>query len=297
MADDNAGAQARTSSSSTPKSQGAASPGPIAAQGPQADAGDGSEFVPLKTAGTEAGLKRQCTIQDEDQLFRNLSRRRTCGTAPAAEQDEESREVERLMSRLFGRARRAQGEKEEAQHSGVVFRGLTVKGVGLGAQLQPTVGDMFAGLPRLVRGLARGGLRAATAQPAVRELISQFDGCVRPSELLLVLGRPGAGCTTFLKAFCNQRGGFAGVDGQVTYGGTAADDMARLFRGDVIYNPEDDLHYATMTVRRTLRFALQTRTPGKEARLGDESRGDYVRVPARHQQALLDRAHARHQGR
>jgi ABC-type multidrug transport system ATPase subunit/ABC-type multidrug transport system permease subunit len=115
------------------------------------------------------------------------------------------------------------------------------------------------------------------AKPPVRELISDFNGCVRPGELLLVLGRPGSGCSTFLKAFCNQRSGFQAVDGEVTYGGTGADEMARNFRGEVIYNPEDDLHYATLSVKRTLSFALQTRTPGKESRLEGESRQDYVR--------------------
>ncbi|KOS22897.1 Brefeldin A resistance protein [Escovopsis weberi] len=52
--------------------------------------------------------------------------------------------------------------------------------------------------------------------------------------------------------------------------------MAKRFRGEVIYNPEDDLHYATLTVKRTLKFALETRTPGKESRLEGETRRAYV---------------------
>lgn len=177
---------------------------------------------------------------------------------------------------MFGHARQEQSEEEKTRHSGVIFRDLTVKGVGLGASLQPTVGDIFLGLPRSIRNLLTKGPAAAFAKPAVRELISHFDGCVRPGELLLVLGRPGSGCTTFLKAFCNQRSGFEGVDGDVTYGGVDAGEMAKHYRGDIIYNPEDDLHYATLNVRRTLQFALQTRTPGKESRLDGESRKDYV---------------------
>jgi ABC-type multidrug transport system ATPase subunit len=43
----------------------------------------------------------------------------------------------------------------------------------------------------------------------------------------------------------------------------------------VLYNPEDDLHYPTLTVRDTLLFALRLRTPGKEGRLPGESRKDY----------------------
>ncbi|KAF2804614.1 ABC multidrug transporter-like protein [Mytilinidion resinicola] len=45
----------------------------------------------------------------------------------------------------------------------------------------------------------------------------------------------------------------------------------------VLYNPEDDLHYATLKVKETLSFALKTRTPGKSSRNDGESRADYVR--------------------
>lgn len=44
------------------------------------------------------------------------------------------------------------------------------------------------------------------------------------------------------------------------------------------YNPEDDLHYATLTVKQTLLFALKTRTPGKASRNEGESRKDYQRT-------------------
>lgn len=232
---------------------------------------DNSHYAPLNT-GQDSRAKSH--VQTEEGLFKALSRRRT-GTS-AAETEEENHEIEQLMSRIFGRARQEQSEEEKTRHSGVVFRNLTVKGAGLGASLQPTVGDIFLSLPRFVANLFTKGPKAATGKPPVRELLSQFDGCVRPGEILLVLGRPGSGCSTFLKTFCNQRAGFVDVLGDVTYGGTDAKTMAKDFRGEIIYNPEDDLHYATLSVRRTLTFALKTRTPGKESRLEGESRDDYV---------------------
>ncbi|POR32505.1 Brefeldin A resistance protein, partial [Tolypocladium paradoxum] len=242
---------------------------------------DTVEYAPLRTKNNEnekPPLERNRTVQSEDDIFRVLSRRRTNATAASdAQQEEESQEIERLMSRLFGRARQEHSEEGKTRHSGVVFRDLTVKGAGLGASLQPTVGDIFLGLPRTLKKLFTKGPKAASAKPLVRELVSHFDGCVRPGELLLVLGRPGSGCTTFLKSFCNQRSSFEAVEGSVTYGGTDASEIAKHFRGEVIYNPEDDLHYATLSVRRTLKFALQTRTPGKESRLEGESRASYVR--------------------
>lgn len=241
---------------------------------------DSTHFAPLKTHASNTKrpeARRQGSNLTEDDLFRVLSRRRTNATHQSdAEQEEEQQEVERLMSRIFGRARQEQSEEEKTRHSGVVFRDLTVKGVGLGASLQPTIGDIFLGFPRKIKMLFTRGPKAAFAKPPVRELISHFDGCVRPGELLLVLGRPGSGCSTFLKAFCNQRAGFQAVEGEVTYGGAPAEEMSKRFRGEIIYNPEDDLHYPTLTVKRTLNFALETRTPGKESRLDGESRKDYI---------------------
>ncbi|KAI6304094.1 hypothetical protein MCOR22_000612 [Pyricularia oryzae] len=252
---------------------------------------DGSEkrFAPLRTdsqavraTGSDArpGFERKATSYTEDDIFRALSRRRTGGThasAPAESDEDEGQEIERLVSRMFGHERQRQSAEEKTRRSGVIFRDLTVKGVGLGATLQPTVGDIFLALPRKIGHLFTKGPRAAFAKPPVRELISHFDGCVRPGELLLVLGRPGSGCSTFLKTFCNQRAGFESVLGDVSYGGVDAKTMARDYRGDIIYNPEEDLNYATLSVKRTLHFALETRAPGKESRLEGETRQDYIR--------------------
>lgn len=253
-------------------------------ESPQQSSPDEPIYEALKTKSTEQeqqrpNLEKRHTFRTEEDLFQALSRKRTnaseLSASPGAEAGEQH-EIERLMSRIFGQKRQAQSEEENTRHSGVIFRDLTVRGVGLGASLQPTVGDIFMGLPRFLTKLVTRGPKAAAAKPPVRDLISNFDGCVRPGELLLVLGRPGAGCSTFLKAFSNQRAGFQGVSGSVTYGGEDADTMARLFRSEVIYNGEEDLHYATLSVQRTLKFALRTRTPGKESRLEGESRADYV---------------------
>ncbi|KAI1408175.1 ABC-2 type transporter [Hypoxylon sp. FL1857] len=232
-------------------------------------------FAPIRSTTEQPNIERKpSAARDEDEIFRALSRRRS--TTSGAESQEDQDEIERLMSRMFGQARQQHSEEEKTRHAGVVFKNLTVKGAGLGASLQPTVGDMFLGPPRFLKNLVTKGLKAAIAKPPVRELLSNFNGCVRPGEILLVLGRPGSGCTTFLKTFCNQRVGFVDVLGDVTYGGTDAKHMAKDFRGEIIYNPEDDLHYATLTVKHTLTFALRTRTPGKESRMEGESRNDYV---------------------
>lgn len=50
--------------------------------------------------------------------------------------------------------------------------------------------------------------------------------------MLLVLGRPGSGCSTFLKALGNQRAGYESIEGDVQYGGTDAERMAKQYRSE-----------------------------------------------------------------
>ena len=83
--------------------------------------------------------------------------------------------------------------------------------------------------------------------------------------MLLVLGRPGSGCSTFLKAIANKRNGFAGVTGEVSYGGIPAEEQTKNFRGEVNYNEEDDVHFPTLTVEQTLRFSLLNKTKKHQA--------------------------------
>jgi ATP-binding cassette, subfamily G (WHITE), member 2, SNQ2 len=95
------------------------------------------------------------------------------------------------------------------------------------------------------------------------KILHNFRGLVHPGEMVLVLGRPGSGCTTFLKVIANQRFGYTGVNGEVLYGPFDAKTFAKQYRGEAVYNQEDDVHHPTLTVGQTLGFALDTKTPGK----------------------------------
>jgi len=244
-------------------------------------------FAPVKAAGevpqrptlATTGSKRQVT---EDDVVRHLSRRNTSRSgnalsrAPTQSDVDEQAEIDRLMSKMFGRTRQEHSEEEKTRHVGVIFKHLTVKGMGLGAALQPTFGDVFLGLPRLLWNMLSKGPRKAAGKPPVKTIINDFSGCIRPGEMVLVLGRPGSGCSTLLKVLGNQRFGYESIDGDVTYGGTDAHTMSKKYRGEVVYNPEEDLHYATLSVKRTLTFALNCKTPGKESRNEGESAKEYV---------------------
>jgi ABC-type multidrug transport system ATPase subunit len=107
-----------------------------------------------------------------------------------------------------------------------------------------------------------------------KTILHPFNGFCKDGEMLLVLGRPGAGCTSLLKVVANLRGSFTDVDGTVSYGGIDHNVFAHDFQGQVCYNEEEDLHYPTLTTKQTLQFALRTKTPGK--RLPDESKTEFV---------------------
>ncbi|OTA81656.1 hypothetical protein M434DRAFT_401324 [Hypoxylon sp. CO27-5] len=146
---------------------------------------------------------------------------------------------------------------------GVIYKHLTVKGVTSTSSFVRTVPDAIIGTfgPDLYRILCRyiPALRLGK-KPPTRTLINDFTGCVRDGEMMLVLGRPGSGCSTFLKAVCNNTESFAAVEGEVSYGGIPAKKQKMMYRGEVNYNPEDDIHFASLNVWQTFTFALMNKT-------------------------------------
>ncbi|KAI4781789.1 putative ABC transporter, partial [Aureobasidium sp. EXF-8845] len=139
------------------------------------------------------------------------------------------------------------------------------KGVGAGATFVRTLPDAILGTfgPDLYHNLSRFIPFLRHKNGELKTLINDFSGVVRDGEMMLVLGRPGSGCTTFLKAIANNREGYAQVDGDVSYGGISAEKQRKMYRGEVNYNMEDDVHFATLNVWQTFMFALLTKTKKK----------------------------------
>jgi ABC-type multidrug transport system ATPase subunit len=79
--------------------------------------------------------------------------------------------------------------------------------------------------------------------------------------MMLVLGTPGSGCSTFLRTVGNQHTDFLKVDGFLSYSGLASDEVGKSHRGEVAYVPEEDNHFPTLTVRQTLNFVLKSKIP------------------------------------
>ncbi|KAI1147010.1 ABC-2 type transporter [Nemania diffusa] len=146
------------------------------------------------------------------------------------------------------------------KHIGVYWDGLTVKGMGGMTNYVQTFPDAFVNFVDYwtpLKNLLGWGEKGVEAT-----LLDNFKGVVNPGEMVLVLGRPGSGCTTFLKSIANQRWGYTGVTGEVLYGPFSHKEF-KEYRGEAVYNQEDDIHHATLNVEQTLGFAIDTKVPNK----------------------------------
>ncbi|KAL0081666.1 ABC-2 type transporter-domain-containing protein [Phycomyces blakesleeanus] len=154
------------------------------------------------------------------------------------------------------------------KHIGVSWKNLTVKGVAAEAHTISTVASLPLSIFKMMKLLIK------KQDVPQKTILRNSTGFCKDGQMLLVLGRPGAGCTTLLKIISNMRGSYTSIEGDLSYGGIDPKTFATHYRGQVCYNEEEDQHYPTLTAKQTLQFALRTKTPG--SRLPDETRHDFV---------------------
>lgn len=77
--------------------------------------------------------------------------------------------------------------------------------------------------------------------------------------MILVLGRPGSGCTTLLKAISGQLDANCTTSGELNYARRQTSDKEQPSGARSIYCRPDDLHIPTLTVEQTLDFALRAK--------------------------------------
>ncbi|KAJ3076805.1 hypothetical protein HDU98_000105 [Podochytrium sp. JEL0797] len=143
----------------------------------------------------------------------------------------------------------------------IAFRDLTVIGSAQEDTKIPTVGSTIFGFLQPVYQIARFFKRTnATLFPpksiGEKIILNGFTGVMKPGELVLVIGRPGSGCSSFLRTLANQTRTFKEVKGEIKYSGFSSKDIENHYRGQIVYAQEDDPHIPSLTVRQTLEFAL-----------------------------------------
>lgn len=156
-----------------------------------------------------------------------------------------------LKGRIIEAKDRADRAGLQPRELGVTFPELTVRAVSADASIHENVLSQF--------NVAQAMRASRTAAPE-KTILDRVHGCVKPGEMLLVLGRPGAGCTTLLSVLANRRRGYTAVEGDVFYGSLAADE-AKPYRGQIVMNTEEELFFPTLTVGQTMAFATQLKVP------------------------------------
>ncbi|KAK8019104.1 ABC-2 type transporter-domain-containing protein [Apiospora arundinis] len=141
--------------------------------------------------------------------------------------------------------------------TGLCFQNLNVFGYGNETDYQKDVGNVFFELPSLARGL----LSKSHRQRRI-DILNSFDGILNPSEMMVVLGPPSAGCSTFLKTIAGEMNGiYVDKDTYFNYQGLTAEEIHVQHRGDAIYTAEVDVHFPMLSVGDTLTFAARARAP------------------------------------
>ncbi|RLV95118.1 Multidrug resistance protein CDR1 [Spathaspora sp. JA1] len=183
-----------------------------------------------------------------------------------------------------------ESEPDYYKHStlGLAYRDLRASGVANDSDYQPTVTNAIWKL--LVEGF-----RSVRPVDESRyfDILKPMDAIMRPGEVTVVLGRPGAGCSTLLKTIAASTYGFkVDKNSRISYDGLTPHDIERNFRGDVIYSAETDVHFPHLSVGHTLEFAARMRTP--QNRGIDVDRETYAKHMASVYMATYGLSHTRH---
>ena len=146
-------------------------------------------------------------------------------------------------------------ERYPQRVAGIAYRNLNVHGFGSLTDYQKTFGNYPLSLASMSNRLTGRGKRKI-------QILQDFEGLVHSGEMLVVLGRPGSGCSTLLKTIAGETHGFF-IDetSDLNYQGIPKELMHKDFRGECIYQAEVDVHFPQLTVGQTLNFAAEARTP------------------------------------
>ncbi|GKT60665.1 ABC-2 type transporter [Colletotrichum tofieldiae] len=139
----------------------------------------------------------------------------------------------------------------------VAFRHLSVYGFGTSTDYQKSVGNIILEGASFISRLLLGRQKQQRI-----DILHGLDGVVQSGEMLCVLGPPGSGCSTLLRAIAGDTHGlYVSDDSLINYQGIHPKQMSTAFRGEAIYTAEVDAHFPHLTVGDTLYFAARARCP------------------------------------
>ncbi|KAL0260144.1 hypothetical protein SLS55_005890 [Diplodia seriata] len=207
-------------------------------------AGIGEEIV--RTLSGESRREQQMQDIDAD------SRSERFGSDDADEKSMEKGQEDHSRWHMEQEVRELQ-QRDEADGGkqrklGVTWQNLTVKGVSSDATFNENVLSQF-------NPIGKGNKNVP-----MKTIIDNSHGCVKPGEMLLVLGRPGAGCTSLLSLLSNRRLGYAEITGDVKFG-SMDHKAAKDYRGQIVMNTEEEIFFPALSVAQTMDFATRMKVP------------------------------------
>ncbi|KAG9588832.1 hypothetical protein KCU86_g8723, partial [Aureobasidium melanogenum] len=111
-------------------------------------------------------------------------------------------------------------EELKATRAGIVWKNLSVSGSGAALQYQDTVGSIALKPFQM--------LKSVFSHSEPKHILRNFNGNLKSGELLIVLGRPGSGCSTFLKTLCGESHGLTIEEGsEIHYNGISQKQMMK----------------------------------------------------------------------
>ncbi|RAH54522.1 ATP-binding cassette transporter [Aspergillus piperis CBS 112811] len=175
-------------------------------------------------------------------------------------------EIDQLVANFLNR----QTTSESERLGGIIFKELSVIGAGVGRQQMSDVPETL----RRLKSLANPVTWFSRKEIPSRPILQRLTGTIREGEMLMIVGRPGSGCTTVLKALSNMRDEYLRMEGDVWYGSMDASTARRIRPNQVAFVGEDDIHFPTLSVSTTLRFALNARhsnsDPNRASRIEED---------------------------
>lgn len=116
---------------------------------------------------------------------------------------------------------------KEFRSAGVCYQHLNVHGYGVPTDYQKDVANIWLSAASSLLGSGKQRI----------EILRNLDGLVRKGEMLVVLGPPGSGCSTFLKTIAGEMNGiYAGDGSYFNYQGKPKTYQPSFFISSVLAN-------------------------------------------------------------